>query len=245
MASNISTSAIRDIYQQLLRVESNTITSTEKVVSDALGNDSALKISTLAVRSTNKFYINNPGVSDGSESGFLVHNPSSKEVKIRTVSSIAEVPAQYLIKPDNQALATSSAKIDITSTNNLPINATGVISVNSSNELVLAAGHYRISASIRVTDATTPTPNIFAQINRVGSASGADTVDKLVSSYKLIVFSEVLFISNAQVAANTNKVELKMHAASDTATISGGYVLVEKIASVDAEIGTINLPLGP
>lgn len=245
MASNISTSAIKDIYQQLLRIESNTITSTEKRVADALGTESALKISTLAVRSTNKFYIDNPGISDGTESGFLVHNPSSKEVKVRTLTSIAEVMPQYLVKPDTQTLATSSTKIDISSTNNLPINATGLISVNTSNEIVLAAGYYKIFASIRVSDTTTPTPTVYAQINKVGAASGANTVDKLISTYKLITFSEVVFISAAEVTANTNKVELKMHVNSDTASINGGYVLIEKIANIDAEIGTIGEGLTP
>lgn len=245
MASNISTSAIRDIYQQLLRVESNTITSTEKFVSDALGTDSALKISTLAVRSTNKFYIDNPGVSDGSESGFLVHNPSSKEVKVRSLTSIAEVMPQYVSKPDAQTLATASTKIDISSTNNLPINATGLISVNASNEFVLAAGYYKITASIRVEDTLTPTPTVYAQINKVGNSTQATTVDKLISTYKLIVFSDIVFVSAADVTGATNKYEVKMHVNSDTSSISGGYIHVEKIANIDAEIGTIDLPLEP
>lgn len=245
MASNISTSAIRDIYQQILRIESNNITSTEKVVADALGNESALKISSIAVRSTNKFYVGNPGVSDSSLSTFLVHDPSSKEVKVRTLSSIAEIMPKYVAKPDAQALATSSTKIDISSTNNLPIEAENLISVNASNEFVLSAGYYKISACLRVEDTTTPTPTIYAQINKVGSTTQATTIDKLVSTYKLILFSDIVSVSNADVLNSTNKFEVKMHAGSDTSTISGGFVYVEKIANVDASIGTIEQELTP
>jgi hypothetical protein len=245
MASNISTSAIKDIYRQILRVESNTITTSEKAVADALGNEAALKISTLAVRATNKFYFGNPGIDSSSLLTFLVHDTVSKEVKVRTLSSIAQVMPQYVARPDAQALATASTKIDISSANNLPIDANNQISVNSLNQLVLASGYYKISASLRVEDTLTPTITVYAQINKVGSSTQATTVDKLISTYKLIIFSEIVFVSNADVTNSTNKFEIKMHVNSDTATITGGYVHVEKIAMVDAEIGTIGQGLTP
>ena len=79
---------VKDTYQSILKLESGTASSTYKVIEDGQGNDTGLKVSTTGVEVEALKFTTDPA-SSSSEVTALVYDGSTKEVKVRDLSSSA------------------------------------------------------------------------------------------------------------------------------------------------------------
>jgi hypothetical protein len=79
---------VKDTYQSLLKLETGTASSTYKVIEDGQGNDTGLKISTSGVEVEALKFTTDPATSS-SELTALVYDGTTKEVKVRDLSSNA------------------------------------------------------------------------------------------------------------------------------------------------------------
>lgn len=86
--ATLTGSKVKDTYQSLLKLETGTASSTYKVVEDGQGNDTGLKVSTAGVEVEALKFTTDPA-SSSSELTALVYDGSTKEVKVRDLSSNA------------------------------------------------------------------------------------------------------------------------------------------------------------
>lgn len=86
--ATLTGSKVKDTYQSLLKLETGTASSTYKVVEDGQGNDTGLKVSTSGVEVEALKFTTDPA-SSSSELTALVYDGSTKEVKVRDLSSNA------------------------------------------------------------------------------------------------------------------------------------------------------------
>tara|TARA_R100000951_G_scaffold60223_2_gene50629 strand:- start:2254 stop:2958 length:705 start_codon:yes stop_codon:yes gene_type:complete len=79
---------VKDTYQSLLKLETGTASSSYKVIEDGQGNNTGLKISTAGVEVEALKFTTDPATSS-SELTALVYDGTTKEVKVRDLSSSA------------------------------------------------------------------------------------------------------------------------------------------------------------
>ena len=261
MSTNISSSSIRDIYKQILRIATNNIDATEKAVGDADGNDSALKISSNSIRSTGRAYIDNPTAGSEGNTVFLVHDPNSKEVKTRTIESIAPLMSSLVSTPathnsqTSQSISVNLTKINLTSNDNFGVNSDGIMAINNNEEIEFSAGYYRVQCSLEVYDATTNSPHIFSTFNKSSNAQVLlRSSDQLVNNISgtsldnsvIVNWTYVVKVTADDVTNSTNRYEIKMQSTGDgTSSIYAGQVQICKIADVSEGVTTVNEGLTP
>lgn len=153
---------VKDTYQSLIKLESGTLSSTYKTVEDGSGNDSGLKISTSGVEVGALKFTSDPS-SSSSELTALVYDGSTKEVKVRDLSSAAfsgALSSSILVVGlgsdftiETSFSAPTPAAVDNDAENaSYQFGATADLTLDTTNKKVIieADGVYRIKLSAKV-----------------------------------------------------------------------------------------------